>query len=778
MYIKIAICLVFYSLLIGCAGVQTRKDKNQEIVSKTNKIISDYGNQEFTRYKLSECKSIKGKASLIVNAPRYSRIRIMNIREKYKTCIALKHGRYHIEVTKVGYEKYEKWININESKVIIVNLKKATPSFIWSEVDIPKEFYKYGYKEYLKNKVEVYGDKMWEKKAQQASWFKGKKYCANLSIGGFDDWKLPSLIDLRKRYKAGYREAKFYSRRNDACTFLSNEIHKSGRKKYVYGLHTCGRGKSLRAYEYWLDSNKTILRCAREMGMEYNDLTVEELSVLIFIENTHISTEKAHEIAFKIRYGKPIVKEIKYNMKKSEMEIFITSERNVLTKQIIISLRKKYNKYLKKMILSGGFDLQLKVNVEDSKYVVSKIINFSDPEKIVEGKIFKEAEWQKNKLRKFLSQYPHSIHAQAAKKQLEKISADKIKKEKDREIQIKAAAYDSIIGSKSLSGAKFINGRIWQDQPVNEKYNYIKYKAAEKYCDSLNLLGVDKWALPTKRDFEKLGKDQNKLDYRAKKKMHFTPYFTSNDGCFRNGVFPISSDNCVYGADIKMNRQPYISKTQKQYRSSVRCVLSPYFYNEHKRELASQSEKDGGFYGPLNAFKLSGEKRYIKEAYAKAKNRSDKKQIELALIENFELSEVFTVIGSLFGNENSSDLSRNVNGRWIDLLTSTGNAKISLNLRKNNKSKVPLKYGAYNVCLKVKLRLLYDMQAFGLGGSKVDVLERNACTMLSNANGYSNSLIVDFGTITQASQGKIIFNTSQRLREVTPEIKFVRLDSK
>ena len=66
------------------------------------------------------------KYSLFVNPdPDDARIRILNIVPKYKRGIKLKSGRYHIEVSKSGYEKVKKWITIDDmDKSIEISLKR------------------------------------------------------------------------------------------------------------------------------------------------------------------------------------------------------------------------------------------------------------------------------------------------------------------------------------------------------------------------------------------------------------------------------------------------------------------------------------------------------------------------------------------------------------------------------------------------------------------------------------------------------------------------------
>ncbi len=60
------------------------------------------------------------KYRLIVNAtPSDSKIRIMNIKPKYRHGIALKSGRYDVEVTRSGYEPKRGWVEIKNADLSI-----------------------------------------------------------------------------------------------------------------------------------------------------------------------------------------------------------------------------------------------------------------------------------------------------------------------------------------------------------------------------------------------------------------------------------------------------------------------------------------------------------------------------------------------------------------------------------------------------------------------------------------------------------------------------------
>jgi hypothetical protein len=56
--------------------------------------------------------------------PLDARIRIMNIKPKYYDGIKLKKGKYHIVISKDGYETLDQWISLNKDLVYVRALKK------------------------------------------------------------------------------------------------------------------------------------------------------------------------------------------------------------------------------------------------------------------------------------------------------------------------------------------------------------------------------------------------------------------------------------------------------------------------------------------------------------------------------------------------------------------------------------------------------------------------------------------------------------------------------
>lgn len=66
----------------------------------------------------------------VKSSPTTARIRILNIKPKFKQGIELKAGRYHVEVTAPGHIKYLEWISLKagETRTLRMTLKKEKPA--------------------------------------------------------------------------------------------------------------------------------------------------------------------------------------------------------------------------------------------------------------------------------------------------------------------------------------------------------------------------------------------------------------------------------------------------------------------------------------------------------------------------------------------------------------------------------------------------------------------------------------------------------------------------
>ena len=116
--IKISLIIVFL-FLAGCAG------NNYNTSSVSSSTSYDKMNAHEKKIKKPILRT-KKKVILTVNTIKNARIRILNIRPKYKRGIVLKQGKYNIEVSKSGYIMHKEWITLNSDRILNVKLKKLT----------------------------------------------------------------------------------------------------------------------------------------------------------------------------------------------------------------------------------------------------------------------------------------------------------------------------------------------------------------------------------------------------------------------------------------------------------------------------------------------------------------------------------------------------------------------------------------------------------------------------------------------------------------------------
>ncbi len=79
--------------------------------------------QQIGSVKLSDLEPYPSKVYLYVKSDKETRVRILNIRPKYRDYIYLTPGRYHIEVSKEGFETDKQWIDLYENRVLDVTLE-------------------------------------------------------------------------------------------------------------------------------------------------------------------------------------------------------------------------------------------------------------------------------------------------------------------------------------------------------------------------------------------------------------------------------------------------------------------------------------------------------------------------------------------------------------------------------------------------------------------------------------------------------------------------------
>jgi hypothetical protein len=117
----ISLSIIFF-LSIVINNKSPIKENNEKIIKKNYNTRKN----EINNDKIIKNKNIKRTFSLeVISTPKDTKVRILNIKEKYKFGIKLKKGKYYIEVSKRGYLKIKKWIEIKNKNIRLkVKLKK------------------------------------------------------------------------------------------------------------------------------------------------------------------------------------------------------------------------------------------------------------------------------------------------------------------------------------------------------------------------------------------------------------------------------------------------------------------------------------------------------------------------------------------------------------------------------------------------------------------------------------------------------------------------------
>jgi hypothetical protein len=154
-------------------------------------------------------KKTAPKSSLNVNTnPNDAKVRILNIGQKFYQGIELKSGRYHVEVSADEYETKKLWVTLGsgEDKSIDVRLKKraVAASSSYSSYSSAREIKRDGrFVAYANGTVkDTKTGLMWASKdnGEDIKWEDAKRYCENYRVGGYTDWRMPTLDELKGLY--------------------------------------------------------------------------------------------------------------------------------------------------------------------------------------------------------------------------------------------------------------------------------------------------------------------------------------------------------------------------------------------------------------------------------------------------------------------------------------------------------------------------------------------------------------------------------------------------
>jgi len=281
-FIMLAVFVVNISvitLLSGCTvpNVEIRKKlHNEKLVGNKKSPYKDETinfSKKIERKKLSSCISSTDKFNLLVNAPANSRIRILNSDKKYIDCMLLKKGRYKIEVTMNGFDKYEELINLESSKVINIELQKREQLIKWKKKNLNDRYKKFN-PIISQDKIILTNNLLLEKGRRKLNYYEAFKYCNKLEIDGISGWRLPDKKNndfnaINWKNELG-RDYGFWD---------SNKHDAKGHKVKFRGVMK--RNYFSKAHP----SNSYLVKCVKERGKLYrNNLNINDLADIVYKE--------------------------------------------------------------------------------------------------------------------------------------------------------------------------------------------------------------------------------------------------------------------------------------------------------------------------------------------------------------------------------------------------------------------------------------------------------------------------------------------------------------
>ncbi|MDM8516766.1 PEGA domain-containing protein [Desulfobacterales bacterium HSG16] len=171
---------------------------------------------------LKEDKPSRGNL-YVETDPEGANVRILNIGPSYYQGIELEPGRYHVEVSAKGHEARKQWVSLSagEDKNLFVRLSKKSGGEKVRVKERDGRFVAYVNGTVLDTRTKL----MWAAKdnGEDINWKNAKRYCENYQGGGYTDWRLPTIKELRGLYD----ENKGYTMKcnTDYTNHLTRLIH-------------------------------------------------------------------------------------------------------------------------------------------------------------------------------------------------------------------------------------------------------------------------------------------------------------------------------------------------------------------------------------------------------------------------------------------------------------------------------------------------------------------------------------------------------------------------
>lgn len=220
-----------------------------------------------------------------------------------------------------------------------------------------------------------------------------------------------------------------------------------------------------------------------------------------------------------------------------------------------------------------------------------------------------------------------------------------------------------------------------------------------------------------------------------------------------------------------------------KYQAFLNLVPDSKYTNKIKDILDKRYKSKNDFSGYLNAFIITGDKDSIKKAYKLADTKSKKVSVEYALAKHFS-GNIFKIEGEIFKNDKENNPVSNFDAsKLFNIVSSTGEAALGYVIEPKKDNLVPLKYGNYELKIKILLKLNYknvlEKAFLGLDYVSHDTktMEKNVSVKLLKHNNWKASGKVDIGSIVQGEKGAVLFFKNERkLTDITPSIEIIDIE--
>jgi hypothetical protein len=369
---------------------------------------------------------------------------------------------------------------------------------------------------------------MWQQVAidKRMNWYQAKKYCRNLRLGGYTDWRLPEYKELRNLIKGGiYPPNKW--------------LNKMGFKNFHNTTYWSNLVRKKRSNYSWYVDMRVGIKCYANKNRSYYVIAVRSSNY----------TGKGTKIQYETISGKRFKNNGNGTITDTKMNLMW--QRVPTGKYMSFKNAKRYCRNLK---LAGYKDWrlpklrELKGLITGTRLPCHKWLNkngFSN----IKGN-FRYFFAIKNTKFSYGMRMRDGYNSQTNKAYV--IAVRKVTPKK----RFKNNGNGTITDIKT--------GLIWQRVPRSKAMNW---QNAKTYCDNLKLAGFTDWRLPTRKEIRELIKTGVKpynewLIKKGFRNIKSKYYWTSD-------VYKRLKNN-VWSMQIKYNSMSYINKKYLSYVIAVR----------------------------------------------------------------------------------------------------------------------------------------------------------------------------------------------------------------